>query len=140
MSIPHLLQLTSCVVKKSDTSNVAFIAFSLCIYFGWKKKDNICDSRFTEHCIWSYNNLLDSRNDGGSRFNWKVCVCQSDNMSMHPITYYHKKWQLQTELYVTSAIYTGTHRQERKKSHFGSEVHPPLTQISNTAIYALCLH
>jgi hypothetical protein len=140
MSIPCLLQLTSCVVKKSDTSNVAFIAFSLCIYFGWKEKDNICDSRFTEHCTWSYNNLPNSPDDGGSRFNWKVRVCQSDNMSLYPITHYHKKWQLQTESYITSAIYTCTLRQQWKKSHFGSQVHPPPTQISNTVIHASCLH
>jgi len=62
-----------------------------------------------------------------------TCHCNT----LHTII---KKWQLQTKLYITSAIYTGTHRQQRKKSHFGSEVHPPLTQISNTAIYALCLH
>jgi hypothetical protein len=48
--IAHLLQLTSCEVKKSDTSNVAFIAFSLCIYFGWKNKNT--------HYIYTLNAKL----------------------------------------------------------------------------------
>jgi len=34
---------------------------------------------------------------------WDV-LCQPDNMSLHPVTHYHKKWQLQTESYITSAI------------------------------------